>query len=79
MNENLKQALKEVEYVLLDMEGKIYLGNNPIGDMTNTLKFLREQGKKIIYLSNNTSSTLSLIVNILLTLWSFLKMFSHLS
>lgn len=57
MNENLKQALKEVEYVLLDMDGTIYLGNNPIGDMPNTLKFLREQGKKIIYLSNNTSKS----------------------
>ena len=57
MNENLKKAVQEIEYFLLDMDGTLFLGDKPIGDMANTLKFLRNQGKKIVYLSNNTSKS----------------------
>lgn len=59
METNLKEALKEIEYFLLDMDGTIYLSDNPIGDMANTLKFLRDNGKKIIYLTNNSSKNTS--------------------
>ncbi len=55
MENNLKDALKEIEYFLLDMDGTIYLDSTPIGDMANTLNFLREKGKKVIYLTNNSS------------------------
>ncbi len=55
MKVDLKKALKEIEYFLLDMDGTIYLSDNPIGDMAGTLNFLRENGKKIIYLTNNSS------------------------
>lgn len=55
MKTDLRKVLKEVEYFLLDMDGTIYLGDNPIGDMAKTLKFLRDNGKKIIYLTNNSS------------------------
>ncbi|MBO5926154.1 MAG: HAD-IIA family hydrolase [Clostridia bacterium] len=55
MKNNLKEALKEIEYFLLDMDGTIYLGDQPIGDMANTLNLLREKGKKIIFLTNNSS------------------------
>ncbi len=37
------------------MDGTIYLDDAPIGDMANTLRLLREKGKKIIYLTNNSS------------------------
>lgn len=57
MNENLKEALKEIDYFLLDMDGTIYVDDFPIGDMKNTLQLLRDKGKKIIYLSNNTSKS----------------------
>ena len=36
--ENL-QKLSDIRLFALDMDGTIYLGNNPIGDMTNTLKY----------------------------------------
>ena len=55
MNENLKSAVSQIKYFLLDMDGTIYLGNKPIGDMVSTLNYLREKGKKIIYLTNNSS------------------------
>lgn len=55
MKNDLRKALEEIEYFLLDMDGTIYLSDDPIGDMANTLNFLREKGKKIIYLTNNSS------------------------
>ena len=57
MNKDLKKALEEIEYFLLDMDGTVFVDDFPIGDMANTLKFLREKGKKIVYLSNNTSKS----------------------
>ncbi len=57
MNENLNKALQEIEYFLLDMDGTVFVDDYPIGDMANTLKFLRDKGKKIVYLSNNTSKS----------------------
>ncbi len=57
MIKDLKKALKEIEYFLLDMDGTLFVDDFPIGDMANTLKFLREKGKKIVYLSNNTSKS----------------------
>ena len=52
---NLKNTLQKTKYFLLDLDGTLYLENKPIGDMKNTLKFLREQGKKLVYLTNNSS------------------------
>lgn len=57
MSKDLKKALEEIEYFLLDMDGTVFVDDFPIGDMANTLKFLREKGKKIVYLSNNTSKS----------------------
>ena len=59
MKSDLTNALKEIDYFLLDMDGTIYLSDTPIGDMANTLKFLRENGKKIIYLTNNSSKSVN--------------------
>ncbi len=57
MVNNLKDALKEIKYFLLDMDGTLYLGDRLIGEMDKTLAFLRENGKKLIYLTNNSSKT----------------------
>lgn len=57
INENLKEIVKNAKYFLLDMDGTIYLGDNLIGEMDKTLEFLRSQGKKIIYLTNNSSKS----------------------
>lgn len=53
----LKEVMKEVEYVLLDMDGTVYLGGKLIGEMDKTLDVLRSKGKKIIYLTNNSSKS----------------------
>ena len=55
LDNGLKTALEKIKYFLLDLDGTLYLENSPIGDMKNTLRFLREKGKKIIYLTNNSS------------------------
>ncbi len=39
------------------MDGTVYLSGTPIGDMLNTLKALRKMGKRLIYLTNNSSKT----------------------
>lgn len=57
--DNLKEALNDIEYFLLDMDGTVYLENELIGKMDETLDFLRSKGKKIIYLTNNSSRSIS--------------------
>ena len=52
---SLAEALRETEYFLLDMDGTLYIGDELIGNMPQTLSFLREKGKKIVYLTNNSS------------------------
>lgn len=55
MNENLTEKLKKIKYFLLDMDGTVYLGDKLIGKMNETLDLIRKSGKKIIYLTNNSS------------------------
>ena len=54
---DIEKALAEIKYFLLDMDGTVYLGDELIGDMPNTLRRIRSAGKKIIYLTNNSSKT----------------------
>ena len=54
---SLKDVVKNAEYFLLDMDGTVYIGDKLIGDMDVTLSKLRECGKKIIYLTNNSSKS----------------------
>ncbi len=42
---------------MLDLDGTVYLSGTPIGDMLNTLATLRKMGKRLIYLTNNSSKT----------------------
>ncbi len=53
----LKKVLKKIKYIVADMDGTINLGDNPIGDMANTLNTLREKGMQIVYLTNNSSNS----------------------
>ncbi len=58
MNKKLiKEIVDKTKVFLLDMDGTIYLDSLPIGDMINTLKKLRNAGKKIVYFTNNSSKT----------------------
>ena len=52
-----EELMKSVELFLLDLDGTVYLDSRPIGDMKNTLASLREMGKKLVYLTNNSSKT----------------------
>lgn len=51
----IKKMLDGVKVVLLDLDGTIYLGNNLIGNVVETLSKLRKAGKKLVYLTNNSS------------------------
>ena len=57
MNETLRDTLKKVKYFLLDMDGTVYLGDKIIGGMNVTLDKVRQSGRKIVYLTNNSSRT----------------------
>ncbi len=52
-----KDILQQTEVFLLDLDGTVYLSGTPIGDMLNTLKKLRGMGKRLVYLTNNSSKT----------------------
>ncbi|WP_300359130.1 HAD-IIA family hydrolase [Fusobacterium sp.] len=47
--------LKEKKCFLLDMDGTIYLGNQLIEGADTFLKTIKEEGKKYIFLTNNSS------------------------
>ncbi len=52
-----QELLQKTEVFLLDLDGTVYLSGTPIGDMLNTLATLRKMGKRLIYLTNNSSKT----------------------
>ncbi len=49
--------LASVRLFLLDLDGTVYLDDRPIGEMKRTLRKLRAMGKKLVYLTNNSSRT----------------------
>lgn len=55
---DIEKAVKQAEYFLLDMDGTVYVDETPIGDMKNTLDKIRQAGKKIIFLTNNSSKSI---------------------
>ena len=55
--DGMKEVLKKVKYILLDMDGTVYLGGRLIGEMDKTLDALRAAGKKLVYLTNNSSKS----------------------
>ncbi len=52
-----EEILASSDLFLLDLDGTLYLGDRPIGAAKETLARLREMGKKLVYLSNNSSRT----------------------
>ena len=57
LNATLKKIVEQTQVFLLDMDGTVYLGEKLIGDMKNTLQKIRNAGKRIVYLTNNSSKT----------------------
>lgn len=52
-----EELLQCVDVILLDLDGTVYLDETPIGDAIKTLRRLRERGKRLIFLTNNSSAT----------------------
>ncbi|MDE5896775.1 MAG: HAD-IIA family hydrolase [Clostridia bacterium] len=55
----VNELLEQTDLFLLDLDGTVYLSEQPIGDMIRTLARLRGMGKKIGYLTNNSSKTVA--------------------
>ena len=51
----LKKVLKKIKCIALDMDGTTNLGENQIGNMAETLSILRNSGKQLVFLTNNSS------------------------
>ena len=52
-----RTLLEETDLFLLDLDGTVYLGETPIGGMQTTLARLRSMGKRLVFLTNNSSKT----------------------
>ncbi len=51
------ENIKDTKVLMLDLDGTVYLDTDLIGDVKNTLKYFRNKGVKIVYLTNNSSRT----------------------
>ena len=51
------EILQATKLFLLDLDGTVYVDETPIGDMPKTLQTLRDMGKKLVFLTNNSSKT----------------------
>jgi len=49
--------INEVELFLLDLDGTVYLGSNEIDGAFDAVNTLREKGKRICFLTNNSSKS----------------------
>ncbi len=52
-----EDILRETQLFLLDLDGTLYIDDAPIGEMPKTLQTLRDMGKKLVFLTNNSSKT----------------------
>jgi 4-nitrophenyl phosphatase len=53
------RALDGITAVLIDMDGVLYRGNIPIKGAARAVEWLRKQGKKLIFLTNNSANSRS--------------------
>jgi 4-nitrophenyl phosphatase len=49
--------LDRISAIILDMDGVLYIGNRPIYGASDAIKRFRENGKKLIFSTNNSTST----------------------
>ena len=52
-----EEILQQTDAFLLDLDGTVYLDETPIGGAVKTLQTLRKMGKKLVFLTNNSSKT----------------------
>jgi 4-nitrophenyl phosphatase len=51
------ERLKQVRAVLLDMDGVVYVGNEPLPGVQSLLDYLEETGRKWCFITNNSTRT----------------------
>ena len=56
-NSELRKLIERTQVFLLDMDGTVYIDDEPIGNMSATLDAVRNSGRKIVYCTNNSSKT----------------------
>jgi ribonucleotide monophosphatase NagD (HAD superfamily) len=61
--EKLSKLLDSVDYILTDCDGVIYLNNTTIPGTPEFFQSLRNRGKKIIFVSNNSSKARKTVLN----------------
>lgn len=54
---DISTIMKDTELFLLDLDGTVYLEGKLIGEVDKTLQKAREKGKKIVFLTNNSSTS----------------------
>ena len=52
-----QELLQATDAFLFDLDGTVYLDETPIGNVKKTLAALRKMGKRIVFLTNNSSKT----------------------
>lgn len=52
-----EELLKGTDLFLLDLDGTVYLSDTPIAGVKEALQGLRAMGKRLVYLTNNSSRT----------------------
>ena len=53
----MKDNIKKSKVFLFDLDGTVYVGDKPIGNVAETMNFLRGKGIRVGYLTNNSSVT----------------------
>ena len=55
-------GIENVKLFLMDMDGTVYVGDSKIDGAMEALQALKEKGKKVLFLTNNSSKTASAYV-----------------
>lgn len=57
------QKFKKIESIIFDLDGTLYIGNTFIDGASDTLKKLKQEGKNLFFVSNNSSKDKSYYIN----------------
>ena len=52
-----EELLRQTDLFLFDLDGTVYLDNTPIPGAPEALSRLRNGGKRVVFLTNNSSKT----------------------
>ena len=50
-----EELLQTADLFLFDLDGTVYLGDTPIAGVPAALQTLRDMGKRVVFLTNNSS------------------------